>query len=192
MNPIRGGAAAILAALLALLTGTRNAAADKGTPQPVPTPIGIGPLYHPGPSGPIAQNRSELQCRSSSTRYGVHLELFAHGRVILVPAGIGVGHRATARCSYPLRTHDPTGVIGVAGSRPYTLGQFFALWRQPLSPTRLLGFTAPATRPVRAYVNGVRWRGDLAAIPLRRHAEIVLELGPVIPPHPSYRFPPGL
>jgi hypothetical protein len=30
------------------------------------------------------------------------------------------------------------------------------------------------------------------AIPLRRHAQIVLELGPYIPPHESYLFGMGL
>jgi hypothetical protein len=126
-------------------------------------------------------------------RYGVHLELFANGRVILVPAGIGAAREVRpARCSYALRTHDPTGVISVAGSGRYTLGRFFALWRQPLARTRLLSFETSPRSPVRAYLDGVRWPGELGAIPLRRHAEIVLELGPAIPPHASYRFPPGL
>jgi len=28
-------------------------------------------------------------------------------------------------------------------------------------------------------------------VPLTRHAEIVLEVGPHVPPHSSYMFPPG-
>jgi len=28
-------------------------------------------------------------------------------------------------------------------------------------------------------------------VPLTRHAEIVLEIGPYVPPHLSYAFPPG-
>jgi hypothetical protein len=27
---------------------------------------------------------------------------------------------------------------------------------------------------------------------LARHAEIVLEVGPHVPPHPAYHFPPGV
>jgi hypothetical protein len=42
---------------------------------------------------------------------------------------------------------------------------------------------------VRAYVAGRRWRGPLGAIPLRRHAQIVLELGRFVPPHGFFRFP---
>jgi len=46
---------------------------------------------------------------------------------------------------------------------------------------------------VRAYVDGRRWtRTAPAAIPLTRHAEIVLELGPYVPPHRSFTFPPGI
>jgi hypothetical protein len=45
---------------------------------------------------------------------------------------------------------------------------------------------------VRAYVGGERWRGDVRAIPLTRHAQIVLELGAYIPPHPRFLFPRGL
>jgi hypothetical protein len=29
-------------------------------------------------------------------------------------------------------------------------------------------------------------------VPLRRHAEIVLEVAPLVPPHPTYTFPLGL
>jgi hypothetical protein len=42
---------------------------------------------------------------------------------------------------------------------------------------------------VRVYRNGVRWRGDPRTLALRDHDEIVLEVGPYVPPHRSYRFP---
>jgi hypothetical protein len=42
---------------------------------------------------------------------------------------------------------------------------------------------------VRAYVAGRRWRGRLDAIPLRRHAQIVLQLGRYIRPHETFLFP---
>ena len=41
------------------------------------------------------------------------------------------------------------------------------------------------------FVDGRRWNGGPAAVPLTRHAEIVLEVGPHVPPHSSYAFPPG-
>jgi hypothetical protein len=147
-----------------------------------PTPIGVGPKFHPR----AATHAGGLHCTSGGKRDGVHLELFAHNRVVIIPAGIGL----RGSCSYPLRTRWPVGVIETQGR--FTLGHFFRLWGQPLSPTRLVGFRTTSDRPVRAYVAGKRWRGGLGAIPLRRHAQIVLELGKYIPPHPRFLFPRGL
>jgi hypothetical protein len=132
------------------------------------------------------------------TTYAAHLELFARQRGIVVPAGIGVssprfdGYRVTGgRCVYPLRTIDPTGLIEVGAtgvSSPLTLGALFRLWGQALAADRLGSFTGP----VSAYVNGRRWTGNPRAIPLRRHVQIVLELGGFIAPHSTYGFPVGL
>jgi hypothetical protein len=137
-----------------------------------------------------------LRC-TSSTRpgFGVHLELFAARRVVLIPPGIGIApprirrgaYVPRGRCSYPLRTREPTGVVEVAAPG-LTLGHLFAVWGQPLGRTRMAGFDGR----VRAYVNGRPWRRGPARIPLQRHAQIVLEVGAQVPPHRMYRFPPGL
>jgi hypothetical protein len=147
-----------------------------GGPFPYPpTPIGAAPQFHP----PAATHPVRLRC--SGTWHGVHLELFARNRVVIVPAGI------RSRC---LRTRWPIGVIEVRGRQ--TLGDFFRVWGQPLSPTRLAGFRTTRTRPVRAYVTGRRRRGRLGAIRLTRHAQIVLELGRFVPPKKVFLFPRGL
>src|SRR5918912_1083097 len=130
-------------------------------------------------------------------RFGVHVELFARGQVVIVPAGIGVAaprRRVGAfvrprGCSYAVRTTGPTGVLEIRRGARLTLGRLFAVWSQPLSATRLAGFSTRPSAPVRAYVAGRRWRGPLGAVPLRRHAQIVLELGRFVPPHRSFRFP---
>jgi hypothetical protein len=44
---------------------------------------------------------------------------------------------------------------------------------------------------VRAFVNGQERRGDLRRIRLTPHAQIVLELGGYVAPHPTYLFPKG-
>jgi hypothetical protein len=179
------------------------AAVAAGIAGPVPTPIGAGPRYHP-PAAPARVLRGEpvgrLRCGAASRRFGAHVELFAHGRVVIVPAGIGVAaprRRVGAfvrprGCSYAVRTLDPTGVVEVRRGASLVLGDLFAVWGQPLSATRLAGFSTRRGRPVRAYVAGRRWRGRLGAIPLRRHAQIVLELGRFVPPHRSFRFRSGL
>jgi hypothetical protein len=81
-------------------------------------------------------------------------------------------------------------VIEVRSGTRATLGDLFRLWGQPLGPQRIAGFSS--TAPLLAFVGGKRWRGDVRAIPLTRHAQIVLELGGYVPPHPRYLFADGL
>lgn len=127
-------------------------------------------------------------------RLRVHLELFARKLVLLVPSGIGVAppvrrdgaYVTGGRCLYPLRTREPTGVVEAAAAG-LRLGDLFRVWGQPLSPRRLAGFRS--AKPLLAFVNGKRFHGDPRAIPLRRHDEIVLEIGGYIRPHSSYLFP---
>jgi hypothetical protein len=99
-------------------------------------------------------------------------------------------------CAYPVRTTDPTGVVLIdppsPGQAQPTVGDLFRLWGQPLSRHRIASFTAAGSGPVAAFVDGRRVLGPPGAIPLRHHAQIVLEIGPYVQPHPSYRFAAGL
>jgi hypothetical protein len=158
-------------------------------------PVGVGASFHPPASGPVAG-----ACTSSlGPRDGVHVEVFAVNRVLLLPAGIGVraplasldGRITRARCYGALVTLDPTGVVLVRPGAALTLGALFRSWGVPLSRTRLASFTAPAGTAVTVFVDGRPWPGPAAAVPLTQHAEIVLEVGPHVPPHSSYAFPPG-
>jgi len=112
-----------------------------------------------------------------------HLELFALRQVVIVPARIGI----SGACTYPVRTREPTGVVEFDRDAHPTVGDVFAVWGRRLSQRRLLSFRGR----VRAYVNGVRWGRDVRNIPLRRHAEIVLEVGGFVPPHSTFLFGPG-
>lgn len=158
-------------------------------------PIGTGPRFHPPAAGPVIGPCT----RTLGPRAGVHVEVFASGRVLLLPAGIGVqaprslldGRITRAGCYGTLVTLDPTGLVLVRPGAGLTLGTLFRSWGQPLSPTRLTSFGAPAGSRVTVFVNGKRWPGSPASVPLTRHAEIVLEVGPAVPPHPSYAFPAG-
>jgi hypothetical protein len=137
-----------------------------------------------------------FRCQAAGgRRVEAHLELFARGRVVPIPPGIGIAppviqsgaYVRGGRCSYAIRTREPTGLLDLrAGAAvTLTLGDFFDVWGQPLSRVRLGRFDGS----VRAYVGGVRWRGDPRAIPLRRHAVIALVLGRSVQPHASYVFP---
>lgn len=140
---------------------------------------------------------ARLACRPElGSRIAVHLELFANRRVVLIPPGIGVvgpirdgAFVRRGRCYFPLVTLDPTGVVEFRSHAPsLTLGYLFALWGQPLGPTRLAGF---AGHPVHAFVDGRPVAGNPTRTRLRRHQEIVLETRGYVVPHDSYRFADG-
>jgi hypothetical protein len=143
---------------------------------PVPTPIGIGPRYQLPAGPPLRAARCVV---ADAARVDAHVELFANKRALLIPSGVGV----SKRCAYAVRTTTPTGVV--AATAHATVGDLFAVWGQPLARARLASFHGR----VRAWVGGCPWSGPVAAIPLTRHAEIVLEVGGYVPPHAFFLFP---
>jgi hypothetical protein len=174
------------------------ALAAPHTSTPVPTPIGVGPGFRPPAAGADVLGGLRLgglRCSAVDPTLRAHIELFVHGRALLLPAGIGVAaplrrSGASVRprgCRYPLSTVDPTGVIHATPGRVYTLGDVFRIWHQPLGMHRLLSFHS--ARAVRVYVNGARRCSPLRTTPLRGGDEIVVELGRYVPPHAFYLFP---
>ena len=158
-------------------------------------PIGRGPSFHPPAHGPVIGD-----CRPRlGERVGVHVELFAANRVVLVAAGLGTrppqalsaGRISGARCYGDLVTLEPTGVVEVRPTATLRVSDLFRSWAQPLSWRRLGAFSTAAGERVEVFVNGRRWPGAPGAVPLASHSEIVLEVGPHVPPHRSYTFPPG-
>jgi hypothetical protein len=195
----RLGVALAVPAVLAVLAGCGSVHPPRGNAVPAALaalaaqsrPIGAGSGFHPRASGPVLG-----ACRPGlGRRTGVHVEVFARDRVVLVAAGIGAGPplrhsegRITgARCFGSLVTLEPTGVVLTRPDARLTVGDLFRSWGQPLSARRILSFRGR----VRAFVGGHLRPGPASSVPLTRHAEIVLEVGPYVPPHPSYHFPPG-
>ncbi|MEA2442272.1 MAG: hypothetical protein QOH76_3696 [Thermoleophilaceae bacterium] len=194
------------AATLAATGGCGGGRDEAGSTRPAQLPtrapsLGPEPRHRPpslGARGARGLPVAGMRCtRARRAHFGVHLELFAGRRVVLVAPGIGVApprvrdgaYIRGGRCWYPLRTREPTGVVEVdTGGPPRTLGQLFAVWGQPLGPRRMARFGGR----VRAYVNGRPWQRHPASIPLHRHVQIVLQVGGYVRPHASYRFPPGL
>jgi hypothetical protein len=180
--------------LLASLLG-----AGRAPSPPVATPIAVGHGYQLPATTAVTRRAAALgtlSCRPAKRVLRMaHVELFVRGRAVLLPAGIGIappapvsgGRVLGGRCRYPLSTADPTGVISVNQSGRHTLGQLFRIWGQPLGDHRLLGFRSHA--PLRAFVDGRAWHHGVRRIPLRDRAEIVIELGRLIPPHSFYLFP---
>jgi hypothetical protein len=182
----------VLAILAAIPLVAGCGTADRGRPPTAAIPrqllaesrpIGRGPMFHPPATGPVIGH-----CRPRlGPRFGIHLELFAGNRVVIVPAGIGTrpprlesgGRIVAARCYGSLVTLEPTGLVLVRPGPGLTLSDAFRAWGQPLSSQ------------MAAFVGGRRRRGNPGTIRLVKHVEIVVESGPYVPPHALYTFPPG-
>jgi hypothetical protein len=190
---------AALAAVAASGCGSvARLAQDDGPPATLlaqARPIGHGARFHPPASGPVIG-----RCRPAlGSRVGVHVELFAANQVVLVAAGIGTrpplrhsaGRITGARCYGDLATLEPTGVVLVRRGARLTLADLFRSWGQPLSSRQIASFPAGSGRSVEVFVDGRRRRGAPGKVPLSAHSEIVLEVGPHVPPHNFYTFPPG-
>lgn len=149
----------------------------------------------PASTGADGQTIDGVECNASEqVAYHIHahLSVYVNGTLRPIPAGIGIVAPAAeqtpngefdsaTRCYYWLHVHAQDGVIHVESPNQttHTLGQLFAIWKQPLN-TDAVG---PATGTVTAFVNGAPFTGDPAAIPLRPHEDIQIDVGtpPVAP-----------
>jgi hypothetical protein len=196
----RGRALTALVLVVVLLAGCGSAERAEPTAA-IPAallaqarPIGSGPRFAPPNRGPVTGRcRRRLEARG-----GVHVEVFAADRVLIVPAGIGTrpprsfarGRLIRARCYGDIVTVDPTGLVLVRPGRRLFLSALFRAWGVPFSATRLASFSTLADTPIAVFVNGRAWRGSPQRVLLAVHSEIVVEIGPHVPPHAFYTFPP--
>jgi len=160
-------------------------------------PIGRGPRFQP----PLGGRVTGACTAPLGRRLQAHIELFGANRVVLLATGIGTrrprqvrdGRLTDARCFGRIVTLDPTGTVYFRAGRRLTVGDLFSAWGQLLTPTRIASFTGGR---VRVYVNGRPLPLSPRAVPLTPDAEIVLEVGPHVPPHTRFSFPsappPGL
>jgi hypothetical protein len=106
-----------------------------------------------------------------------HLDLYVHGKQVVVPASIGINE--AAGYISPIHTHDTTGVIHIESPtvRDFTLGEFFDVWGLRFTQQSIGGYTSDATNTLAVYVNGQPYAGDPRALVLGVHQEIVVEFG---------------
>jgi hypothetical protein len=174
---------------------------------------GVGPEGVPVPDAP--QLTTDPPALRSSTVDGiacqgdeqvlfhihVHLTVFVDGASRQIPEGIGIPgaqvsptpagpYVASGSCFYWLHTHSADGIVHIESplQRTYTLGNFFDVWGEKLTPTQV----GPVRGTVTAFYDGLVFRGDPRDIPLTRHAQIQLDVGrPLIAPV-MIGFPAGL
>jgi len=123
-----------------------------------------------------------------------HVSFFLNGTQLAMPDGIGnVSPRPGTDCYYPLHTHDHTGRVHVEAEVEglFTLGQFFAIWGQPLEPMNVAGHPGI---PVVIYIvapdgkSASRYEGDFHAIELASRSGIVIQIGTTIAEIPRYTW----
>ena len=148
-----------------------------GTAAPSPTPTATRGAVPCGPTEVFTRHEH------------AHLTIVVRGQLRVVPAFIGI--TATSICW--LHTHDTSGIIHIeAGdSRTFTLGDFFAVWRQPLSQTVIDGERTGSGESIQATVNQQPYIGAPETMVLSNHEDIVLELGPPFLQIAPYVWPPG-
>jgi hypothetical protein len=96
-----------------------------------------------------------LTCTTDmATQFHIHpsLVVVVDGKTQQIPTGIGV----QPTCMTSLHTHDATGLIHIEApeKRDFTLGDFFAAWKQPFNQSEILGYKTDATHRIRVLVNG--------------------------------------
>jgi hypothetical protein len=169
------------------------------SPAQVPAP---GELIWPAPSNPLQLTvNAGLKPEPKETlifHVHAHLDVFIDARPVLVPAGIGINISDPAvkqgvwngnltygkiagcaqPCISPLHTHDVSGVIHTESGFNSTnrLGQFFTEWGVAFSSSCVGQYCAPVT-PIVVYVNGNRYSGNVADIPLSIGNEIAVVIG---------------
>jgi hypothetical protein len=172
--------------------------AGGGSPMgPEGIPLETGRLLAPASTSATGRTVDGIQCDAAEqVAYHVHthLAVYVDGRLRPLPAGVGIvepeaeatpagAFDAASRCYYWLHVHAQDGVIHIESPTltTYTLGQFFAIWGQPLSADRV----GPDRGPVAVFVDGRRVVGDPAAITLGSHRDIQIDVGrPAPPPRP--------
>jgi hypothetical protein len=192
-NRLRPRAATRIAALVGVTAALALGAcsSDPSTP-PVPSNWAL-----PADPGAAAQ-KAGLQMLGREmlqVHYHAHLDVIVRNNRITVPAYIGIDtqrQRITA-----LHTHDTTGIVHIESEKdiPFTLGQFFTEWGQPLTTGEVGPVAATSDEQVRVYRNGKLVPGDPAAVKFNAHDELVIWLGPsnANPKVPSsYNFPSDL
>jgi hypothetical protein len=120
--------------------------------------------------------------------YHIHalVSIYQDAQRLALPDPIG----RDSGCGYELHTHDGSGLVHIETDKPkvFTLGQFFALWGQPLGATAVAGLPGKPTYYVIDKEKVVRFTGDPSAITLDAHREIVIVTGTPPTQVPRYHW----
>lgn len=173
-----------------ILLSRLNAGVTAPGPQTSAAP-GTEPGDGDTATGGQGQTVDGVRCdRGEQLAFHVHAHLFIlkDGNRQPVSAGIGIPGSPLARCFYWLHTHDRTGAIHIEApaQSSFTLGQFFDIWGQTLSSTRVARIDVSSGQ-FTVFVDGRPFTGDPRDVPLKPHTQVVIEIGKQVAP-PTFDF----
>ncbi|MGN6669382.1 MAG: hypothetical protein ACTHKH_20800 [Trinickia sp.] len=157
----------------------------------------LGTEYWPsGPTsgGGTGQTLNTLKCADAGNSYTyTHLSIYVNGQQLAIPANVGIVQPTLAApkgCVYPLNTVDESGKIHMdEANTTYTLGQFFAIWGQPLTTTNVAGIAASSYT---VYVNKdgalSKYSGCACDLVLPPKGEITIVIGTPLAQIPTYTW----
>ncbi len=118
----------------------------------------------------------------------MHLAMYDAGKPVTLPALIGFNDNHD--CLYWLHTHDTTGIIHLEAPHHLvpTLGNFFDVWGQPLSATRMATYSVKPGQRMEVFLNMKPYHGNPRDIKLLAHATITIEIGPPFVKPQPYNF----
>jgi hypothetical protein len=177
-------------------TPSSLAGAPAGSVGPEGIPIEGGALLATPLTSSPGQTVDGIKCaplEQLAYHIHAHLQVYVDGQPRALPPAVGMvrpGYERTTHgffygalgCYYWLHVHAQDGVIHIESPtvKIYSLGNFFDIWRQPLSADQV----AAAKGKITAFVNGKPWTASPRAIPLKSHEVIQIDVGsPVVPYH---------
>lgn len=171
-------------------------------PQPGPDVIALAPTYTDLITGaPNGQDNWSDGSGTGAPIDGVNcmgtvqshthslISIYRDGVRLALPALIGL-----KGCGYEMHTHDRSGVVHVEPNvaRSLTLGQFFAVWGQPISRTAVAGLAGPVRYYLIDDATLTQFDGNPADIVFKAHQQIVIITGSAPAVLPKYRWPTSL
>jgi hypothetical protein len=192
------------AVLLLVLAGCGGSKESSSTATRAASAPGTGAAPWHAPPNPMALTRKAGLTPETHEFVFLHVHsrlfVFVNGKLVTVPAGIGIDISNPAvhsgklpdgstayggiappcaePCISPLHTHDDSGVLHTEAKEHEfnTLGQFFTEWDVRLDKSCVGGYCKPKA-PITDYVDGDRYTGDPRNIELEDKKAIAIVIG---------------
>ncbi len=103
----------------------------------------------------VLEDRTVLSPGTFAMHIHPSLTITINGIKQTIPANIGIS--PDGQTFHEIHTHDATGTLHVETNSPrnFRLDEFFAIWGQPFSSQRILGYQASPGQPVTMTINNV-------------------------------------